>query len=829
MSAFFEGSESMRASIWKISILIVAVAVVASGQSVQVNHSGMSAVTDGPSVAEDPVTTTRDAQGIWFIEGGTLFEVMEAMGYAVTEDRLWQMDLQRRQGRGTLSALLGPSQIPNDVFLRTIGHTDEELTQYISELSEDAQTLLTGYTAGVNRRIGEFYAGDWMSMPYEYWLLGLQSVLLGPGLPVLPQPFTVNDTLAWLILLQRNFDPEGRAGATGQIDNALMVQALIAAYHNDGDPTPALAMFQDLRWINDPDAQTMIAGGTKEADIQFLDPDTAMRIAGMPSLKEASQRIKSRAASYHSAMERLNVDAKMGSYAWAISADKAASGNATVYSGPQMGFSTPSIVAEGSIRGGGLDISGMTVPGIPFIIIGRTPHHAWSMQVGHAHTLDYFFEAPQTVSLHRMETIEVFGGASVTIPVWRSANGPIIEPMPWDPTTNPEPAAMFSWAYAHWGLEAKSLESFLKMAAAESIAEFDEGIEGLALSQHFTYADSDNNIAYWMSGWDPIRTAGADPRTPRMPGEGWTGDRRDRAHDSNPAQGYYGGWNNKASVDYNNATQSQYYGIFHRAHVIDEYLSANDDLSYEQIRDLARNIATTDSFGSGGNTWAFVADAFAAAVANNSTADRQAAIDMLQAWDGHFVAGGSTEWPMGTARADAWVLQDAWIREMVRLTFEDEFTTAGLPFEDQSTFILFNVLVRMLNQGSAALPIFNDWFMDRSDSGKPSTGEELIILALDNTLASMGLGPYGAPRGEIVYTHLVYGEMWRMPFSSRSTYAHCVEFDAAGPARIESMFPLGESGETLPDPYGQLSINPHFFSMTPVFDPIMPRPFPLFN
>jgi len=160
MSAFFEGSESMRASIWKISILIVAVAVVASGQSVQVNHSGMSAVTDGPSVAEDPVTTTRDAQGIWFIEGGTLFDVMEAMGYAVTQDRLWQMDLQRRQGRGTLSALLGPSQIPNDVFLRTIGHTDEELTGFVDELSEDAQTLLTGYTAGGNRRIGEFYAGD---------------------------------------------------------------------------------------------------------------------------------------------------------------------------------------------------------------------------------------------------------------------------------------------------------------------------------------------------------------------------------------------------------------------------------------------------------------------------------------------------------------------------------------------------------------------------------------------------------------------------------------------------------------------------------------------
>lgn len=821
----------MRASIWNMSIVLLAVAAVAGGQTVSVNSSGMSAVADGPSVADDPVTTTRDAQGIWFIEGGSLYEVMEAMGYAVAEDRLWQMDIQRRQGRGTLSALLGPSQIPNDVFLRTIGHTDDELTGFYNELSDDAKALVDGYTAGVNRRIAEFYAGDWLSMPYEYWLLGLQSVLLGPGLPVLPEPFTVNDTLAWLILLQRNFDPEGRPGATGQLDNAVMLQTFLAVYGNP-DPNVALAMFADLRWINDPGAQTMIPAGAKSAlTPQTVDPALAQRFAQMPSLEAAARRIKERAESYHRAMEQLNADPKMGSYAWAVAGSKTASGNPIVYSGPQMGFSTPSIVAEGSIRGGGLEISGMTVPGIPFIIIGRTPHHAWSMQVGHAHTVDYYVEAPQTVALHRMETIEVFGGDPVTIPVWRSAHGPIIEPMPWDPTTNPEPDIMVAWAYAHWGREVKSLESFLRIARAESIADFDAGIEGVAVSQHFTYADRDGNIAYWMSGFDPIRADGVDPRLPSI-GDGsmeWTGERRPRAHDSNTAQGYYGGWNNKASVDYNNAPNSAYYGRFHRAHVIDEYLAANDELTYEEVRDLALNIATTDSFGAGGNPWAFVSDAFSGAVAADPTPDRQAAVDMLNAWDGHFVAGGPAEWRFGTARADAWVLQDAWIREVIRLVFEDEFMMAGMDVADQSTFILFNVLVRMLDGPSAPLPALYPWFTDVSGSGKPQTLPELIVLALDNVITDIGLGPYGAERGEIVYTHQVFGEMWRTPLSSRSTYAHCVEFDSSGPMRIESMFPLGESGEVLPDAYGQADINPNFFSMVPVFDPFTPRPFPLFD
>jgi penicillin amidase len=216
-------------------------------------------------------------------------------------------------------------------------------------------------------------------------------------------------------------------------------------------------------------------------------------------------------------------------------------------------------------------------------------------------------------------------------------------------------------------------------------------------------------------------------------------------------------------------------------------------------------------------------------VADHPSAERDAAIEMLDAWDGHFVAGGPGEWRFGTLRADAWVLQDAWIREVLRLTFEDEFATAGLDYNSQPKTINFNVLLRALAGPAASIPTVYDWFQDKSGSGKPTTAEAIIVLALDNVLATIGPGDYNAPRGEIVYTHQVYGEMWRTPFSSRSTYAHCVEFDMNGPTRIESMFPLGESGETRPDQYGKLWINPHFFSMIPFLDPFVPRPFPLFE
>jgi penicillin amidase len=800
----------------------------------------MPAFADNP-----PVQTTRDDRGVFFIEGGSLYDVYEAMGYAVATDRLWQMDLFRRNARGTLSELfgaefLGSDFLSGDIFIRNFMYSEEELTGLYNGMAPDAQTATQAYVDGVNRRIYEIYA-DFHLMPYEYWMGSFFSSFVGGlGYSMLPTPWTVEDVVAWMALMQRNFDPE--ALSSGQLKNAVLFQTWAQVYPDD-----FMAMFADVRWLNDPAAQTMIPPPAKA---QFETTNgAAAKIASVagpqlpnfdpnsiPNMEIAAAKIAARFKDRNESLEKINAKVKMGSYAWTVSGDKTASGNPIMYSGPQMGFPLPSIIMEGSIRGGGLDVSGMVIPGIPGIIIGRTPHHSWSMQVGHAHTLDYFMEAPQSVSLHRMETINPAGGDPVTFPVFRSAHGPIIEPFPYNP--DEPPAIIVSYAYAHWGIEAQSVEGFLKLAQATSMEEFDEGIEMLGVSQHFTYADRDGNIAYWMSGYDPIRAPGVDPRFPQI-GDGnqeWTGERRERAHDENTAQGFYGGWNNKASVDYINAPQSAYYGKFHRAHVIQEYLGSHDDLTYEEVRDLALNIATTDSFGRGGNTWSFVEDDFKAAVEANSSADRDAAIAMLDAWDGHFVAGGPSEWRFGTLRADAWVFQDAWIKEALRLTFEDEFTASEMDWTGQSKHMLFNVLIRALEGAEAPLPTFYDWFQDRLASGKPTDAEGIIIMALDNTIAAMGLGPYEAPRGEIVFGHSLlagldpaFASIHSMPFSSRSTYAHCVEFDDSGPIRIESMFPLGESGQLWFNGTMQPEFDTHFFSMAPVFDPFMPRPFPLFD
>ena len=360
--------------------------------------------------------------------------------------------------------------------------------------------------------------------------------------------------------------------------------------------------------------------------------------------------------------------------------------------------------------------------------------------------------------------------------------------------------------------------------------QFGAAIELVPLSQHFTYIDRYGNIAYWMSGRDPVRPYG-EWRLPQgaagAPLEWNSANLIPRSTDRNNNQGYYCGWNNKTNAGYANAPNNVGYqmGLFHRAHVVDDYLSTTNNLTFEQVRDLALNIATTDSFGGGGNPWKFVSEYFINAVntaPDAPNADRTAALAILAAWDGHFVDGGAGAWAAGTNRANAWMLMDAWIKEVLKLTFEE--LVPALP--TQSDHVLFNVFLHGLKPGGVVN--YYNWFQN-AGVGTPQTANEIIVKALDNTLIALGDAPWGVnQRGVIEYNHAMLGKVWEMPFSSRSTYAHTVEYDSTGPITISSMFPLGESGTILGAPPVP-SFDANFFSMTGVFDEFVYRDFPLFT
>lgn len=783
-----------------LSILLVSIAIMGVGCSSD----------DDTTHRKSTVTTTRDAQGVWFVAGSEkdrLYDVFEAAGYAVACDRLWQAETFRRSARGRLAEIFGPSQLTQDKFVRITMYSDQELQDGFSSMDKEAQDVVKGYVAGFNRRIAEIRK-DPSLLPFEFAAVGIANTAL--------EDWTYKDVLAWGALMSRNFDCEGQK--TGQIDNAALYQGLVAAY----GATQGTQMFEDLRWVNDPDALTYIPKPIKVSRAQKSGERTLSPLMenppSFPDLRAAAKNMAEMQAQIDENLKKINAYVKMGSYAWAIKGSKTASGNPIIYSGPQMGFTVPSIIGEGSIRAGGLNVSGMTIPGLPGIVIGRTPHHAWSMQVGHAHTVDYYIEAPAAMTLHRTETIKVKGAPDEVLPIYRTAHGPVVNASP-----------VISWKYSHWGYEFKFVRAYLDIARATSMDQFGSAIELVPVSQHFTYVDRDGNIAYWMSGRDPVRPYG-EWRLPQgaagAPLEWNSANLIPRSTDRNNSQGYYCGWNNKTNAGYANAPNNIGYsaGPFHRAHVVDDYLSIADDLSFDDVRNLALNIATTDSFGGGGNPWKFVSEYFINAVntaPDAPHADRTAALALLAAWDGHFVDGGVGAWAAGMNRADAWMLMNAWIKEVLKLTFEELVS----PLPTQSDQVLFNVLLHGLKPGG--IVNYYNWFQN-ADSLAPQTANAIIVKALDNTLDALGAQPWGVnQRGVIDYNHSMLGKVWEMPFSSRSTYAHTVEYDSTGPIAISSMFPLGESGTILG--YPTPSFDANFFSMTGVFDEFVYRDFPLFT
>lgn len=773
-----------------------------------------------PEVPE--VTVTRDDRGVWFIEGGDLYGLYEAFGYAVATDRLWQSEFFRRLCTGRLTEILGPSQLNTDIAVRLLGYSDEELEQGFSQVSEVGQHISLAYIDGFNRRIDDVMANPEL-LPYEF-----------TQLDIVPEPWTFKDVMALQVTLLRNFDSE--ALATHQMDNALLLAELLDAHPFDG-----MEMFDDLRWLDDPEAPTMIPPE------DFASPFASSGPAPVPqpgqyqieNLRALRDRVDDVFAGTTRRLAQLGSTVRMGSYAWVVSGDLTDTGHPMLYSGPQMGFNAPGLIVEGSLKGAGIEVSGMALAGLPGMIIGRSPRHTWSGQVAHAHTVDIYLDDADEIFLHRIENIPLNNkGAMLALPIYRTEHGPVVAPLILDPDTVDGPVAV--WKYSHWQKELTTVDVNLDYVAARNIDDFGDAMDRFCVSLHVCYADRRGNVGYWMAGLDPVRAVGADPRLPQL-GDGsmeWTNPvtYKPRKTVQNPQRGWIAGWNNKAGGGpAGGANPRQSYGRFHRAHAMQDRLAdavEEGPLSFEFVRDLALEVSATDCCDlgiSGGNRWFYVKEVFTELVESDPNPERLEALTLMDQWDGYFPEGGPQQWTTSELDADAWLLQDRWIRRVLELTFEDELDTESLSWNNQDRNLLFNVLLRSLPGSDTVLENRVDWFQNRSSVPKPTDSAGIVVLALDDTLIDLGPRPWNHPRATIDYVSEVIGQVWSSPWLDRSTYAQVVEVGPDGPVRIESMIPLGESGAIYPGPGGEPEFDEQYFGFTDIFDGFLHRPFPTFD
>jgi penicillin amidase len=491
-------------------------------------------------------------------------------GYAVAEDRLWQMDLSRRVARGKMAELLGSDYIASDREVLQGAYTDQELQEQFDLLSPKARESITAYTRGVNAYIAD--ATRLAKLPASY-----------AKISAAPVNWSELDSVAISIRLWRMF---GRGGA-GELRDMAALEYL----KNQKCKDKVLDVLDDFAWPNDVNSPTTVQdeddplAGNPPRFPSFSRSTTEKHIALLPRLnpfellpaiESASNEVSTRVA------QSMNVPYKTGSYAIVVSKQRSITGVPLLLSGPQMGFTNPSIAHEMSMSAPGISVSGMDVPGIPGVLIGYTPRFAWGLTSGVADIEDIFFfkssgtddylYGKDTKKLkHLPFTLRVKGDEPVTVNQLRTMFGPVVF------MTKSGGGYYFSRRASYWMTEMKSYDALIQLYGSQNIKDIEKSLSQATMSFNAFYATTDGEIGYRYIGAVPIRAEGLDPRFPTFasPENDWKGlvPYEKMPHVSNPKGGLLTNWNNKAVKWWPNG-DTPVWGAINRVTVLRDCLQA---------------------------------------------------------------------------------------------------------------------------------------------------------------------------------------------------------------------------------------------------------------
>ena len=504
------------------------------------------AAPDTTLTAPDGTTVSieRDDWGVPLITADTESAVFFGQGFASAQDRLFQMETFWRSSTGRLAEILGSAGLAADRLARTVLYTDEERADQFDALPEQLQDMIASYAAGVNAFIALAQDQPAVYMPVEYSQPPLSIVGM--------EEWDERKVVAVIQFFIRRF---GEAGGQ-ELQRLAELQ------------TQGPAWFEANRPINDPTAPTTLPSQFPPA------PPPAFAYTG-PAIDPA---VPAGVVEWLTAAEEvyadLGIPGTLGSYAALIAPSRSAEGHSLLLGVPQMGVPAPTPPGSGAravtwesellVGEAGdpvLHTAGMTVPGIPGVIIGRTKDWSWTLTSGVSDNVDTFIEQTEDDTLGRYffdgefvdfevieETINVIGAAPVPFTRVRSVHGPVF-------ASDLDNRQAFTWQYAFWNGELDMADALYQIWQATSAQQVHQALALVPVSFNFFTLDRTESIRFWHVGRYPVRPGSADPRLPLL-GDGsqeWAGfvPFESLPQGRNPAQGYFANWNNKPAAWWN--------------------------------------------------------------------------------------------------------------------------------------------------------------------------------------------------------------------------------------------------------------------------------------
>jgi penicillin amidase len=468
---------------------------------------------------EAPASVVRDVEGVAHINARNQHDLLFLQGWVHAGDRLFQMDLTRRQASGTLAELLGQGALASDVQVRTIG-LRRAAERSLPLQSAETRAALAAYSDGVNA---------WLARnqpPRQY--ADLLVTRVAPWSPV--------DSLVILKAISFNlsFDMDAarttntaryaQVGAANGFDGVAAVDQDLFRFQPFGPastvpdatgkraPAPAAATGAASSGPASTDARQF--GGLTDEGLRLVD-----------EYRKVAERVPLIA-------QAMNDDFDFGSNAWAIAGRHTANGQPILANDPHLPLDSPSTFYPIMLSGAGLEVTGQSFAGVPYVIVGQNRQLAWGATTNFLDVTDMYQEqirqdptSPSGLSTmyqgkpeHVLAIPESYrinaltpgrtdaivpvppGGAvpAATLVVPRRNNGPILQ-------ANVAAGVAVSVQYAGFS-GTRELDSFRMLNGARGLDDFKRALDFFDVgSQNFFYADTRGNIAHFTSGELPLR------------------------------------------------------------------------------------------------------------------------------------------------------------------------------------------------------------------------------------------------------------------------------------------------------------------------------------